>query len=145
MESPDQPIFKDRVVDCTSVRYGLAAVGLCCVSLGVAGIFLPLMPSTIFFIIALWAFSRSSIRLHRWLYNHPRFGTGVRSWHDHKIIPVRVKIFAVTLISASYVFVLIFVAKTWILPLALAGILVPVIVFIVTRPHDLAATRVDII
>lgn len=145
MASPDRPIFRDRVVDCASVRYGLTAVGLCCVALGIAGVFLPLMPSTIFFIIALWAFSRSSIRLHRWLYNHPRFGHDVRVWHDHKVISVRIKVFAVTLISASYVFVLTFVAQTWILPLVSAAVLVPVVVFIVTRPHNSAATRVDIV
>ncbi len=145
MTIPDQPLFKDRVLDCTSVRYGLMALGLACVGLGVVGIFLPVMPSTIFFIIALWAFSRSSVRLHRWLYNHPRFGDGVRAWHDYKVIPMRAKVMAVTLISASYVFVLTFVAETWVLPTVMAAILVPVVAFIVTRPHDLAAARGDVV
>ena len=145
MTNPDQLPFKDRVLDCTSVRYGLMALGLACVGLGVVGVFLPVMPSTIFFIIALWAFSRSSIRLHQWLYNHPYFGDGVRAWHDHKVIPVRAKILAVTLISASFIFVMAFVAETWVLPAVMAAILIPVIVFIVTRPHDLVAARGDVV
>lgn len=137
--------MKDRVLECTSVRYGLMALGFLCVALAFVGLFLPVMPSTIFAIIAAWAFLKSSPRLHSWIYNHPRFGGNVQAWHDHKVIPLKAKILAVTMISASYIFVLAFVAQTWVLPAVLAAILLPVAAFIVTRPHDLAAVRGDVV
>ena len=53
-------------------RYALLACGCCNVVLGLIGAVVPGMPTTVFLIIALWAFSRSSPRLRRWLYEHPR-------------------------------------------------------------------------
>ena len=53
---------------CPGVRWGLAAFGWACVGLGTFGAVLPLLPSTVFFIVALWAFTRSSPKVARWLY-----------------------------------------------------------------------------
>ena len=56
------------------VRFLLISVGLLNVALGVIGIFVPGMPTTVFLLIAGWFFARSSPRLHRWLHQHPRLG-----------------------------------------------------------------------
>lgn len=61
-------------LSCPGVRHGLMALGWVCVALGIAGLFLPVMPTTVFLLIAAWAFSHSSHRFHRWLYDHPRLG-----------------------------------------------------------------------
>lgn len=119
---------------CQPVRYGLIAVGLINVALGVIGIFLPVMPTTIFLLIALWAFSKSSVRFHGWLYNHPTLGVTIRDWHAHRVIPLKAKILAVTVMSTSLAYVTLFVAQSWVLPLALATGLGAVATFIVTRP-----------
>jgi uncharacterized membrane protein YbaN (DUF454 family) len=56
------------------VRFLLIAAGLVNVALGVIGIFVPGMPTTVFLLVAGWFFARSSPRLHRWLHQHPRLG-----------------------------------------------------------------------
>ena len=48
------------------------------VGLGFVGAFVPGLPTTVFLIVALWAFSRSSDRLRMWLWTHPRFGATLR-------------------------------------------------------------------
>lgn len=61
--------------------FGLALTGV-----GIIGAFLPLLPSTIFFILAAACFSRSSPRFERWLVNHPVFGPPIQSWRNYGAI-----------------------------------------------------------
>ena len=131
----DREIPDSRVLGCPPARYGLIAFGWLCVGLGVIGTFLPVMPTTIFLILALWAFSKSSPRFHRWLYNHPRLGRPMRDWHAHRVIPIPAKCLALTMMTASLLFVTFFVAEGWALPLGLALVLGTVAAYIVTRPH----------
>ncbi|MBC7172258.1 MAG: YbaN family protein [Polyangiaceae bacterium] len=62
--------------------------------LGAAGIALPLLPTTPFLVLALWAFSRGSHRLESWLYHHRVFGPRLQQWREHRVIPLRAKLFA---------------------------------------------------
>ena len=75
----------------------LLALGWICVSLGFIGIFVPGLPTTIFLIIALWAFTKSSKTLRLWLLNHKRFGPLLRNWETHKVVPKKAKITMVVL------------------------------------------------
>jgi len=79
-------------------------LGWSCVALGVLGAFLPLLPTTVFLLIAAWAFARSSPRWHRWLREHPRFGHLVRGWEEHHAMPRRAKRVAWATLGASYLF-----------------------------------------
>lgn len=119
---------------CAPARYLLLAMGWLNVGLGIIGIFVPLMPTTIFLLIALWLFSKSSRRFQRWLYFHPRLGVTLRAWHAHRAIPGRAKLAALLMMTASWVCVAIFVAESWILPAVLALVLTPIAVFIASRP-----------
>ena len=49
------------------------ALGWTCVAVGAIGVVVPLLPTTIFMIVALWAFGRGSSRFRAWLYGHPRY------------------------------------------------------------------------
>lgn len=83
------------------VRYVYLAAGFVNVGIGVVGAFLPVLPTTIFMIIALWCFARSSRRFHDWLYNHRVFGPPLRNWVEHGTIPRRAKIAAICAMAAS--------------------------------------------
>ncbi len=119
---------------CAPVRYGMLAFGWLNVGLGALGVVLPVMPTTVFLLIALWAFSKCSLRFHRWLYEHPVLGRTVRDWHEHRAIPARAKVLALTMMALSLTYVTAFVAEGWALPVALAAVLAAVAVFIVSRP-----------
>ena len=118
------------------MRWLLLAFGCANVALGVIGAFVPGLPTTVFLLIALWAFSRSSLRFHAWLWTHPTLGRSVRDWHTHKVIPRKAKWLAVLTMTASFVYIAGFVAKDWKLPALMAAILVPVALFIVTRASE---------
>lgn len=83
-------------------KTGYLLLGWCCVTLGVAGIFLPLLPTTVFLLIAAWAFSRSSPRWHNWLQTHPRLGPLLACWEKHRAMPRRAKVAAFITLGVSY-------------------------------------------
>ncbi len=112
----------------------LLAFGWANVGIGMVGIVVPGLPTTVFLLMALWAFSKSSPRFHRWLYTHPRLGPPLRDWNEHGVIPARAKVLAVAMMTLSLVWVTFGIAEGWQLPAAMAACMIPVALFIVTRP-----------
>ena len=83
----------------------LITIGWLCVGLDFVGTFVPGIPTTIFLIVALWAFAKSSKKFHSWLLNHKRFGPILQNWESHKVVPRKAKILMVILqISAVIIF-----------------------------------------
>jgi len=115
-------------------RPALLALGWICVGIGGAGIFLPLVPGTLFLIIGAACFTRSSPRFEAWLLNHPRLGPPVRQWRETGSIPRSAKAFAAASLAASWLILLATNA-----PAAVkAGCLVifcAVAVYVATRPE----------
>lgn len=83
------------------VRLAFLLLGLGFVALGVAGIFLPVLPTTLFMLLAAACFARSSERFHHWLLNHRIVGATVREWQQHRGIPRYAKWFAIGTLSAT--------------------------------------------
>jgi uncharacterized membrane protein YbaN (DUF454 family) len=77
-----------------SLRWLYLALGGLFFGLGVIGVLLPLVPTTPFMLLALWAFTRSSRRLESWLLAHRRFGPPLRRWREHRVVPLRAKLVA---------------------------------------------------
>lgn len=115
------------------LRPVLIVFGWLNVCLGFLGVILPGLPTTPFLLVALWAFARSSKRFHDWLYNHHRLGPGLRAWRDHRVVPVRAKALALATMTASLIYVIFFVARGWMLPTAMACVMLPTAVWLVTR------------
>lgn len=83
------------------VRYLLVAVGWASVGLGVIGIFLPVLPTTPFLLLAAACFARSSPRFYNWLVNHKRLGPWIRDYLAGNGIPLKGKVYAIALMWAS--------------------------------------------
>ena len=63
------------------------ALGVFFLGLGFVGLFLPLLPTTVFVLAAAYCFARSSPRLYEWLTQHPRFGVYIRNWEERRAMP----------------------------------------------------------
>ncbi|MGF1562654.1 MAG: YbaN family protein [Geminicoccaceae bacterium] len=109
--------------------------------LGVIGAVLPLMPATVFFLLALWAFARGSPSWHAWLRAHPRFGPSLIAWQDHGAITPAAKRAALVAIATSYVLTASLAGLSIEALIALALVLVAVLVFIFSRPDRPRPTR----
>ncbi len=73
-------------------KWLLISVGLFSLGLATAGIFLPLLPTTPFLLLAAACFIRSSDRLYRWLIGHRWFGTHIKNYREHRAVSPRLKI-----------------------------------------------------
>ena len=80
---------------------------------GFIAIFLPVLPTTPFMILALWSFSNSSQRFHDWLYEHRTFGPPLQRWRQYRVIPLSGKLLSITMMSASFTYILIFRELAW--------------------------------
>ena len=83
------------------VRWFWIGLGFFFVALGFIGAFVPVMPSTVFFIIAAWCFSRGSERWLQWLLALPTVGPLVRDYREGKGMPARAKLIAVSMLSLA--------------------------------------------
>ncbi|MDH3426653.1 MAG: YbaN family protein [Acidimicrobiia bacterium] len=117
-----------------AVRISYLAMGFACLGLGLVGIFVPLMPTTVFILLAGFFFARSSERWHAWILDHPRFGGLVRDYQAGLGIPMRAKMVAVVAVIVAFAISvgLIVDAPVWQIPLSVLGS--AIVVFILTRP-----------
>lgn len=119
------------------LKHTLNIIGLAAVVLGIAGIFLPLLPTTPFLLLASACFARGSERLHRWLLSNKHFGAIIRDFEQGKGIPLEGKMMAVVLLWASLSYS-IYLSRSIFLTALLIGIGVGVttylLVFVPTRP-----------
>jgi uncharacterized membrane protein YbaN (DUF454 family) len=101
-------------------RWAYLALAWTCFALGLLGLLLPVVPTTPFMLVALWAFSRSSRRFHDWLYHHRIFGPPLQRWRRERVIPRWTKAVALASMAASMAYVTLFVRPPWYGLLAMA-------------------------
>ncbi len=91
------------------LKYFYIFLGLITSAIGIVAIFVPGLPTTVFIIIALWAFSKSNQRLHKWLTHLPILKNvmhHIRHYEEHKAISLEVKIISQICAWGSFLFML---------------------------------------
>lgn len=92
----------------------LAWVSLC---LGIIGVLMPGLPTTVFILISAWAAARGSDRLHRWLLRHRQFGPMIRDWQASGAVSRKAKWLAtLTMLGSTLVLLMLmplFAAHCW--------------------------------
>lgn len=79
----------------------LIFTGTVCVALGVLGMFLPLLPTTVFLLMAAYCYSRSSERFHDWLLNNRLCGEYIRNYKSRRGISMRQKVTTISILWVS--------------------------------------------
>tara|TARA_B100001123_G_C15339800_1_gene1034354 strand:- start:2975 stop:3349 length:375 start_codon:yes stop_codon:yes gene_type:complete len=116
-------------------RFVLIVLGWICVGIAFIGIFTPGIPTTPLLIVALWAFSKSSKKLHTWLINHKRFGPILKNWEDHKVVPKNAKITMVILQIIAVIF-FYWSTKSLLYSLILVVVLIFVAKYVLSLPSS---------
>jgi uncharacterized membrane protein YbaN (DUF454 family) len=116
------------------VRAAYGAAGFVFLGLGIAGTFLPGLPGTVNLLIALWLFSMSSERMHRWMLTNKYFGQSLLDYKNGLGMPRRIKVIAVASITLAVTASVLFaITNVWfstgLIALGLVGV-----AFVLTRP-----------
>ncbi|MDN3518486.1 YbaN family protein [Aquisalimonas lutea] len=115
-------------------RLVCVVTGCVMVVLGLIGAFLPLMPTTIFMIIAAHCFGRSSPRLEAWILAQPRIGPLVKAWRAYGAIPRRAKMLACSGMACGFALFVVAARPGAPLALLVASLLIGAAIYIVSRP-----------
>ncbi|MDR0368705.1 MAG: YbaN family protein [Bacteroidales bacterium] len=110
----------------------LITAGSLALALAIAGIFLPLLPTVPFVLLAASCYLKASPRLYRWLTSHPLFGKIILDYKENKIIPLRAKIYTIVLLWVSIGVSIFLVSVIWVrilLLLIAAGVSIHVLSF----------------
>jgi uncharacterized protein len=120
-----------------ALKHTLNIIGLIAVVLAILGVFLPLLPTTPFLLLASACFARGSERLHGWLLNNKLFGTVLRDFEQGKGMPLKAKIMALVLLWASLAYSIFQLKNVLLMSLLIAiGVAVTsyLLAFVPTRP-----------
>jgi uncharacterized membrane protein YbaN (DUF454 family) len=81
-----------------TVRRALIAAGTLFLAVGIIGVFVPILPTTPFLLLAAACYARGSDRFYNWLLGNRLFGTYIRNYREGKGLPLRVKVVVLSLL-----------------------------------------------
>jgi len=99
---------------------------------GIIGIFLPILPTTPFLLLAAACYARSSQRFYHWLMNNKLFGNYIRNYHEGKGVPLSFKIFTISLLWFTILTSIYFVINNFWIEILLILIAIGVTIHIST-------------
>lgn len=124
----------------------LVAAGIVSFGLGAIGVFVPLLPTTPFLLLAAACFIRGSDRLYFWLIHHRWFGPYIRNYREHRAITRRARIVSLALLWSVIGYSALFAARAWwlraLLGLIAAGVTVHLLQ-LKTLPREMAGDLTD--
>lgn len=111
--STEQRLPTPKVLTNPLLKRVVFICGWISLAMGVIGIFLPLLPTTPFVLLAAACFARSSPRFYAWITSHKRFGPMIANYLAGQGLPLKAKIMAVGLLWVSVCFTLFIVSLLW--------------------------------
>lgn len=115
------------------VRWTLLTAGTILVGIGILGIFLPLLPTTVFFLMAAWCYARSSQRFYDWLHHNKFFGKYLKNYREGRGISLSTKISTIVILWGSILYSIYVTQSLW-LGLVLLAIAIGVTIHIIVIP-----------
>ena len=115
-------------------RWCLLALAVSSLLLGVVGLFLPLLPTVPFLLLAAWSAGYSSPRLSHWLENHPRLGPPITDWRQAGVVSRRAKWMATVCMTVSATTTVLLLGAHW-AALAAVAIMAGVLAWLWLRPE----------
>lgn len=125
--------FRDKAVS-GFLKPLLIAIGCVSLTLGVLGIFLPVLPTTPFLLLSAACFARSSQRFYNWLIGHPKLGGYIEGYLNGKGIPLKAKIYSLLLMWPMMMFSAFYVLNSPAPKIVFPIIAILVSIYILTRP-----------
>lgn len=102
-----------RPHDSRAVRVFCLMAGGIALLLGIVGVFLPLLPTTPFILLAAACFARGSARLHGWMLRHTLTGPLIREWEAHRAMSRQAKRWAYGLMLISFTLSILLLDSIW--------------------------------
>jgi uncharacterized membrane protein YbaN (DUF454 family) len=130
MHEPESPLRSPPLV-----RWLLLALALISLGAGIVGLFLPVIPTVPFVLLAAWAAARSSPRLSRWMEQHPKMGPWIRDWRAGGVVPRKAKWTASVLMTISGALMLLTAGPRWFVWAAI-GVMAAVLAWLWQRPEQ---------
>jgi len=113
-------------------RIILLISGTISLGLGILGIFLPLLPTTVFLLIAAYCYARSSEKFYSWLMNNKLFGNYIRNYREKKGITIGTKIISLSFLWLTILYSAIFIVENLVIQIVLILIAVGVSIHLLT-------------
>lgn len=79
------------------------ALGFLCLGMAYVGVVTPGIPYSPFIVAAAYCFSKSSERMHRWIYNHRIFGPFLTNWNEKRVFPQKMRYLMLAMMTLSLV------------------------------------------
>ena len=116
-------------------KYTYISLGWLSFTIGLIGVFLPLLPTVVFWIIAAWLWSKGSPELKQKVYQHHKYGLQIEAFMQHGVVPRKGKTAAVISMTISYLLFQVMIKPTFFLGLIVAMILTIIALWLISRPE----------
>ena len=113
-------------------RYFLIIAGTIFLGIGIIGIFLPILPTTPFLLLAAACYVRSSKRFYDWIVNNKWIGTYIKNYREGRGVPLKVKVFTISLLWITILASVFFIISNFLIEIILIMIAIGVTIHILT-------------